>query len=317
MYEAAMPSQVVRSCWCGATRARSWFRVSDSSWIVRCEGCGVSSLWPVPTDEELHKSYARDYYGSTHRKFVEPIASFVDFYQRKRASTISGALNAGGKILDVGCGNGGVLRFLHQKGFRVEGTEWSRESASRIPEKEITVYAGDLVELGLASSSYDTIVVWHVLEHMRDPFDTLAECHRLLIDKGLLYLSVPNAGSWQARLFRSAWFHLDAPRHLNHFDKRSLLLLLRQTGYDVERLSTWSLEQNPYAIAQSLLNSFGFPHQRAYSVFAGTSHSLWLTKALDVTLVSLLVPVAFFLSVIESICGVGGTLSIRARARKQ
>ena len=55
---------------------------------------------------------------------------------------------------------------------------------------------------------------------------------------GLVLISLPNFGSWQARRFRADWFHLDLPRHRSHFTARGIETLLRRAGLDPARTAT-------------------------------------------------------------------------------
>jgi SAM-dependent methyltransferase len=162
-------------------------------------------------------------------------------------------------VLDVGCGNGGFLVQMKQMGFVVEGTEWSAQSAARVAnEAGITIHVGDLLSLNLPEQSFDLITLWHVFEHLRDPHSTLQAIHRLLKPGGRLIMSMPNAESWQARRFGPHWFHHDPPRHLFAFGVQSLKNLLERDGFEIERISRWSLEQNPYGFVQSWLNARGY-----------------------------------------------------------
>jgi SAM-dependent methyltransferase len=52
----------------------------------------------------------------------------------------------------------------------------------------------------------------------------------------VLALHVPNWDSIERRLFRERWIAIDAPRHLYHFDARTLRLLLEQAGFEVRQL---------------------------------------------------------------------------------
>jgi len=51
-------------------------------------------------------------------------------------------------------------------------------------------------------------------------------------------VTVPNAGSMEARLFGRWWFPWDPPRHLYHFGRASLTSLLGRAGFRVVRLRT-------------------------------------------------------------------------------
>ena len=285
----------------------------ESYRLVRCAGCGVGRLDPMPDDARLAQAYDADYYGQPSRKFVGPIARGVAWFQAGRARSVAPHLADGARILDVGCGNGGFLALMNWLGYDVTGTEWTETSARRVDSKlGLKVHAGELLNLQLPDRSFDAITLWHVFEHLRDPFATLREIRRLLADDGQLFLSLPNFESWQAKMFGAAWFHLDPPRHLYHFGPRSLSRLLGQTGFRVEHISTFSMEQNPYGFMQSSLNALGLPRDQAYHVLKGGKASMGVKVGSIAALAALAGP-AFAASLASSALGRGATMSLRAR----
>ena len=86
---------------------------------------------------------------------------------------------------------------------------------------------------GLPDNAFDLVILWHALEHLPDPSGALCAIRGLLRDGGRLVVAVPNLASWQARLLKARWFHLDVPRHLWHFTPETLEHLLRVTGFQV------------------------------------------------------------------------------------
>ena len=320
--QALKNSPVQRSCWCGGNTALPVASVAVDGGkrefpLVRCEQCGVFCLFPAPDDVELLRYYDADYYGATPRKFVGPIAKAIDWFQSGRARQVARRVTHGGKILDVGCGNGGFLRMMKRRNYEVEGTEWTETSALRASaESELTVYAGDLVSLDLSDRCFDAVTMWHVFEHLRDPLETLKAVHSLLNDNGVLFLSLPNHESWQARCFGTSWFHLDPPRHLFGFGPHSLHTLLQSAGFSIDRCHTFSLEQNPYGFMQSALNAAGFPRDRAYGVLKSNVALPTRTKLLDLFLLSVLAVPGVVLSIIASVLGAGATMTVVARKRQ-
>ncbi|MCC7391759.1 class I SAM-dependent methyltransferase [Candidatus Sumerlaeota bacterium] len=320
-----MRRRVERDCWCGARTARlvANVRVPDGAQfpLVRCEGCKVYALFPQPDDATLAHYYSNEYYGNSRKKFIGPVAKFVGFFQGGRARHVAREVNRHRRceeprLLDVGCGNGGFLMQMQQRGFAVEGTEWTADSARRIPASAgIPVHVGDLLTLDLPEKSFDAITLWHVFEHLRQPDKTLEKIHRLLKPGGLLFLAMPNHESWQAQRFGTNWFHLDPPRHLFGFGVKSLSALLRLRKFQLLAASTFSFEQNPYGYLQSVLNSRGWPRDRAYGVLKGTSRDAFATKLMDLMRVALLVPAALLYAVAEWRAGRGGTVTMVARKR--
>lgn len=311
---------VPHACWCGAAEAAAIdtldFGPHGSFPLLRCRGCGVYALDPAPTNEQLAHFYSSEYYGASRKKFIGPIAGLVGWFQQGRARLVHGRLPGPSRILDIGCGNGGFLIQMKDRGHRAEGTEWTQESAARVPsEAGIPVHVGDLLDLGLPDGAFQAATLWHVFEHLRQPAETLDRLHRLLAPGGLLFLSMPNHESTQADAFGTMWFHLDPPRHLFGFGVNSLSALLKAKGFDIVSTGTWSMEQNPYGIIQSLLNGLNFPRDRAYAALKGTSAAPGGQRLLDLGLVALFAPGAIAWSILESLAGRGGTMTVVARKR--
>jgi SAM-dependent methyltransferase len=316
--DLAVIRETQRGCWCGSPAASGAgiFHLAngDDFPLVRCDGCGVLALWPQPTDEQLAAAYAADYYGPSRRKFIGPVAAIVSMFQQDRANLAQRYIPPRGRVLDIGCGNGGFLVQMKRRGFDVEGTEWTQRSASRVPaETDIPVHVGDLLTLRLPPAGYDLITLWHVFEHLHAPQPTLLTIRSLLKPGGTLIMSMPNAEGRQAERFGTHWFHHDPPRHLFGFGPRSLERLLEITGFSIERISTWSFEQNPYGYVQSRLNAWGFPRDRAYESLKGSGDIPWSRRLLDFALVGLLAPPAMLVSAVESMRGRGATMTVVAR----
>jgi SAM-dependent methyltransferase len=126
-----------------------------------------------------------------------------------------------------------------------------------------------LAPLNFQDGSFDAVVMWHVLEHMIDPQTTVAHVTRLLRPGGVFLCAVPNFGSARSPLRRDKWFHLDVPRHLNHFTVPALRTLLATHGFVVERASYVSLEYDYFSFTQSVINRLGLRHNLLYNVLRG------------------------------------------------
>jgi len=77
---------------------------------------------------------------------------------------------------------------------------------------------------------------------------------------------VPNFGSWEARGAKDKWFHLDVPRHLNHFTVPVLARLLSSSGLTVRSESFFAPEYDCFSFVQSALNRLGFRHNLLYQL---------------------------------------------------
>jgi SAM-dependent methyltransferase len=314
---------IERRCWCGTKTARSlgvFPRDPESAHaeftLVRCEGCGVLAIFPQPSDEELTAAYSHDYYGRPGRKFIGFVSSVIGLFQGNRARQVAKSAPEGGRVLDIGCGRAGFLQRLRRLGLNVEGTERSAEVAAQAPAG-IPVHVGDLLDIDLPADSYDAITIWHVFEHVRRPAETLGKIRSLLKPGGRIVIAVPNADSAQAKRYGLHWFHHDPPRHLFGFGPESLTMLLMESGFDIEKVTTHSLEQNPFGEIQSWMNAKGIPRDRLYNQLKGISSDALATRIRDLAVMAVLAVPAIVQSTMESAHGSGASLIVIGRARKR
>jgi 2-polyprenyl-3-methyl-5-hydroxy-6-metoxy-1,4-benzoquinol methylase len=220
----------------------------------------------------MNAYYPPGYYGSqSSNRFPSIVEWLQDALYQWRARRLE-VLNGGkpGRVLDVGCGRGLLLAQLRQRGWEVQGTELSEQSAAYPRDVlGIPVHIGDLADLHLPSEQFDAVVMWHVLEHVPDPAVVLAEVARLLRPGGIFLVAVPNFGSLEARFTRDKWFHLDVPRHLNHYTPAVLYRSLAAAGLRVRRAAYFAPEYDFFSFVQSTLNRIGLRHNLLYNLLRG------------------------------------------------
>jgi SAM-dependent methyltransferase len=292
--------------------------------VRECPRCHRRALDPRPAPATLAHWYGPSYFGASTRKFIGPVEAFVDLFRDGRAREAAELLSNGPapsgerpRVLDVGCGSGLFLAGLAKRGVECHGTEFSDETAGRARSLPgLRIHAGPIDADTYAAGSFDLISIWHVLEHLGDPDELLRYSARWLRPGGTLMLAVPNIDSWQARLFRGAWFHLDPPRHFFHFGPRSLGAALETAGFRVKRMRHLSWEQNLYGVIQSALNALGFPRDDLYETLKGNRPLLSAPRdAIEVLLAAALFPAAVVFTVAEAVFRHGGTIECVAIRR--
>jgi SAM-dependent methyltransferase len=252
---------------CGSGRREVWlpeardYITRDAFSVSRCAVCGLAQTEPVPASmDRFYPRRYRQYGGST-------LAVLRALY-RRRVQGWMRHLPKTGRALEVGCGAGWMLRSLRDRGWQVAGSERSTEGAREaLVTNQIPVFVGGVA--AVAPSLCDLVILFQVLEHLQDPVNAVRDSARLLKPGGLMVVAVPNAASWQARTFGRHWFHLDVPRHLQHFSPDALGQIFPQAGLRVTRTRWVSPEHDPYGVLQSLLNTLGFEQNLMTKVLMG------------------------------------------------
>jgi 2-polyprenyl-3-methyl-5-hydroxy-6-metoxy-1,4-benzoquinol methylase len=280
---------------------------------LRCQGCGLVFLSPRPDGREALQFYEQDYYGENPQKFRSGLEALRLFFARNRIRRAKKFFPYPGKALDIGCGQGTFLQLLKKEGWECHGTELTEKSASRASRLGIPVSVGEIDENRFPLHSFDLITLWHVLEHLSGPLETLKTIARLLKKDGILAISTPNIDSLQAEVGRDQWFHLDPPRHLYLYSPRTLERMIRPLGFSLLKLHHFSLEQNPYGWLQSLLNLRGLPENSLYRILKNTpnlpkEHLNFSQRGKAILLAASLMPHCIFLSLIMARLRRGGTL---------
>jgi 2-polyprenyl-3-methyl-5-hydroxy-6-metoxy-1,4-benzoquinol methylase len=240
--------------------------------LLRCPKCGLVWLNPQPIPEDIGKLYS-EYF--THDRALETPKQKPMKWLRKRVQL--NILNAAfgykndntnktlgwlasrlgplrdsaggtvmwlngsrpGKLLDVGCGNGGFLATMQELGWEVAGVEPDGQ-ATKVAREQfgLSVHEGSLEEAGFPDDAFDAVTMSHVVEHLPDPISTLTECRRILKKGGRLVMTTPNIKSLGHQLYREAWRGLEVPRHLFLFSPAALRQSVERSGLQVFELRT-------------------------------------------------------------------------------
>jgi SAM-dependent methyltransferase len=134
-------------------------------------------------------------------------------------------------VLDVGCGAGEFLQLAQQFGWRSFGVDPDAQAVARAAVNGVQAVTGDIGTARAFDRQFDAITFRHTIEHMHAPHATLQTAHALLQSGGQLWLQVPNANAWGARLRGAHWRDLDPPRHLFVPTRAALARVVEQAGF--------------------------------------------------------------------------------------
>lgn len=192
----------------------------------------IAQTHPRPANDQLAQYYISEEYishGNQGKSLLDKIYKFVQtimFAQKRK--WLAPYLSTEKKYLDFGCGTGALVDYLQKKGWNAHGVEPSQKARNVFSNQKITASIGGIVE-----KDFDTIALWHVLEHLPDPIEKLRQLVGLLSHNGKLFIAVPNYESWDAKHYKDYWAAYDVPRHLWHFSYKGLDQLAQELNLTI------------------------------------------------------------------------------------
>ena len=150
--------------------------------------------------------------------------------QHYRAFVRFAARHAGKTILDVGCGYAAYSAALKERGYECYGCDINMDYLRTAASKVAVAAVGSV--LPFPDRTFDTVLLFEVIEHIVNPETVLKEAFR--VARRNVLITVPNAGDME--LLRNndvTYSHMLSSDHVNFFDSDSLEQLLRQFTKDV------------------------------------------------------------------------------------
>ncbi len=133
--------------------------------------------------------------------------------------------NAGKTILDIGCATGEYCHELNKSGFSCVGVDINPEYIKHANENGIESYVMNAKNLGFPDNSFDTILLFEVLEHVDDPSSVLDEAKR--VAKKNILITVPNSTRFfELKKMGLTYEHMLEKDHINFFTVEDLENLL-------------------------------------------------------------------------------------------
>lgn len=228
--------------------------------LVRCLGCGLVFVNPRPDREEIKRFYPPGYGpyvesgGPSHRHRLSPLRRriYSAFYNYPHGNHRKGiflkllllpvkwtvarntiAFQGEGKILDIGAGSGSFLASMKALGWDPYGVDISSEAVRRARGMGVKMFQGRVQDASFPDRFFDVITLRAVLEHVHHPMETLQEVHRILRDRGIVYIVVPNISGLNFWLFGRYWYALEVPRHLYAYSPSVIKHLAKKVGFEV------------------------------------------------------------------------------------
>ncbi len=241
--------QVYLTCLCGQKKFIEYFdpykktKRFEGYKLVECTSCSLVRTDPSPISclddaKELYDD--PNYYAES--------ADQTNFWLKMAKRTIQdlSKIDVKGKLLDIGCGLGYIVKAAEDLGFKASGIDLNPHPIP-IGKKKFGVNIARKT-LEEVVEKYDVITSNHVLEHVLSPKDFLAQIEERLNPGGYLLLGVPNINGGIPRTLRLLnylnrgpganwlWVGYQPNEHIWHFTPQTLMSFLEKEGWEVKKV---------------------------------------------------------------------------------
>jgi len=199
--------------------------VSKEKFIIcQCSKCELIFTNPRPEQANIQSYYESEDYVSHQNKsnnLTNFLYKIVRFYTiRQKVNWLNTYNEKKGSLLDIGCGTGYFLKAAQKSGWKVTGIEPNKTARKIAKDKGLKVFSE--LEKTNSKNLYKCISLFHVLEHVHELRKSVKKLIYQLDKNGVLMIAVPNHSSWDALHYGEYWAAWDVPRHLYHFNQKSM-----------------------------------------------------------------------------------------------
>jgi 2-polyprenyl-3-methyl-5-hydroxy-6-metoxy-1,4-benzoquinol methylase len=232
---------------CGGTEAarrEGKVRDNDTLEIFECSNCGLVFLSSTNHVDETF--YENSKMHDSENKFdIESWVKDTAFDDDRRFKLYSEMIK-NKDILDFGCGTGGFLLRAKKTARQVYGIELEKRLVPYFLANDLTV-CQDIRDF---DHTVDYIFLFHVLEHIKDPFTILEALREKLKPGGQLIIEVPNADDALLTLYRNKAFSCFTywSPHLYLYNASTLYMLAKKLGFKTEAIR----QEQRYPLANHL-----------------------------------------------------------------
>lgn len=253
---------------------------------ARCRSCGMIFLRVQPVGETLARMYAKEYFETDFRCGRSAASSTDEAAFRSENDGLLDRLEPfrrAGRMLEVGCASGLLLKRARERGWMVSGVELSSAAVEHARALGLDVHHGTLEDAPYGPGSFDLVFMGDVLEHVPDCRATLMQVARVLAPGGHVVVRGPiTTHSFARRLGLALYGALgrsitlrEPPYHLWEFRPASLRALAVRCGLEEVAIEQSKIPPGPrygrksalQSMVMNAIDALNVPVTRAWNAF--------------------------------------------------
>lgn len=199
--------------------------------LYECLECKLIFAWPVP--DNLGKIYNKEYFLKKesqnngfgyfdYEKDKEKMNKFFNHRLREIEKMVPDK-----NIFDVGAATGYFLDLARNQGWRTSGVELSNYAGFIAQRKGHKIFLDFLENLKIRGD-FNLVTMWDILEHLRNPKESLTIVNKILKKGGILAITTVNKNNLSSSM---------PAEHLFYFLQRNLKILLKKTGFEIIKIN--------------------------------------------------------------------------------
>lgn len=202
--------------------------------IKECKKCGHRFTQSQNVNNHLESVYSDSY-------FYEGKAGYPNYLNEKellqkagrKYATIISKYTEVGKVIDIGCAAGFILKGFEDKGWQCSGIEPNESMASYGRNQlKLNIITGG-IESFQPIEKYDLVTLIEVIGAFYDLDKAMSNISKLLNQNGLVLVESMDMNSTVARIFGKSWHEYCPPSVLHWFSDKTLTQLFHYYGFEL------------------------------------------------------------------------------------
>ena len=227
---------------CGGDIFSDYLTVEDNQGEIfslkQCK-CSLVLTSPRPCSSAICEYYSEEYkpHSNAHSDSSLLIKIFRKISYSWKARLVKRVANENVNMLDMGGGDGALAFYIKNKISNVHVYEKDIDCIHHINSIIMEEGIGNMFSTAdyesLKDGYYNIVTLFHSLEHIHDIDKLFLNINRITKKNAKMIIAVPNITAAEIDFLTNKWAAWDVPRHLYHFNFKTLSKLLNKNGWEV------------------------------------------------------------------------------------